>query len=109
QRFRFFDEIGKRDTYPGNHHRPSFYAAHTVDSLFQRRQLHDAVDVQGLRLLDHAFYADCPWPGAKTLGQSSRRVLIRAELVIVVVICDVFERGRSLRGAVLALYDSAQL
>src|SRR5206468_681545 len=42
-------------------------------------------------------------------GKPVRLVLVRAELVVVVVIRDVFERVRRLRGAERALGDAAEL
>src|SRR5262249_31975832 len=103
------DQRAEGETHPGDHHGPSFHAAMAVNTLLQRRQLHDRVDVQGLGLFHKAVNLHGPRPGTEIPREPVRLVLVSAEFVVIVVIGDVFERSRLFGGAELALSNPAQL
>jgi hypothetical protein len=103
------DQVGQRITDPGDHHRPALDAAQAVDALFQRRQLGQLVDVQRQRLLDFAVDLHGPGTGAQGAGVLGRIGLVGAELVEVVVVGRVLERGQRLGGGEGGVAGGGQL
>ena len=85
------DELGERVAVPGDDHGPGFDAAMTVDAGFERAVVEEVVDVDGLRLFDHAGDLDGPGAGLELAGVVRGVGLVGAELVKIVVVAGLGE------------------
>src|SRR5436189_972650 len=84
RRLRAIDQRAQWKPDPRDHHRPSFNAAMAIDALFERREFHQRIDVDDLRLLDFAFDPDRPRTRLEGAGILRGIILISPELVVVV-------------------------
>src|ERR1017187_6456661 len=69
-----------------------------IDTVFQRAQLQQSLDVEGLRGLPLSLDLDCPGARRQPAGILCGRGLVYAELVEVVVVRNVFKAGELLAG-----------
>ncbi len=69
-----------------------------IDTIFERAQLEQRVDIEGLRLLHLAVDAHGPWAGGQAPGVLRGLVLLYSKFVEVVVVSDVLEAGELLAG-----------
>eukprot|EP01136_Pigoraptor_vietnamica_P026025 Opistho-1_new@80611 len=98
-RLHLLDQLGQRIAHPGNHHRPAFDTAKTVDALLHRTELEQRIQVEVARLVHQAFDCDGPGPRLERLGCGDRVGLVGAELVVVVVAAGIaVRRGLFHRG-----------
>ena len=86
QRFRHIDQRLHRKPAPRNDHRPGFNTAVAVDPLLhdRRHTLHQVVDADLHRLLNHAIQGHGPGTDRQRLG-GTMDVLVRSKLIEVVV------------------------
>src|SRR3954469_20878354 len=77
-----------------------------VDTFLRWRELHQRIDVDGLRLLDLTFDGHRPRTRLERTGILRRLIFVGAEFVIIVVAGYVLERGRGLCIAVSALSET---
>ena len=68
----------------------AFNAAVPINAVFERSQLEERINVKGLWVLDQAGHLHCPWTRGQGTGILRRITFIHSELVIVVVVGDVF-------------------
>ena len=69
-----------------------------INTLFERSDFQNGIDVNLARLPDKTVNRDGPGPGAKIPGQAYGFIFVRAEFVIIVVIRNVFQRVGFFRG-----------
>ena len=69
-----------------------------VDAVFERAQLEQVVDVEGEGLGHFAFNFDGPGTCGQAVGVFGGVALLDAELVKIVVVCDVFVAGELFAG-----------
>ena len=93
----WLDELGERVADPGNDHAPGLDAAMAIDAVFERAQLEQRFDVEGLGLLHLAVHAHGPGPRGQAAGVLGGLILVHAELVEVVVGGHVLVAGQLLR------------
>src|SRR5260370_39883407 len=79
-----------------------------VNPLLKRRQFPDLVQIELAWLCHRAFDRDTPWRGPQRLGVFGRLLFTRAELIVVVVTGDIFERRLRLSSAERTLRDRAE-
>src|SRR5579864_111503 len=77
-----------------------------VDPLLGRSHLDDRVHIQFLLFVDLAVDLHLPRPGAEILGEFGWSILVSGELVIVVVVGDVFVRSNGLGSTERTLCDA---
>lgn len=78
---------------PRNHHGPRLNAAHPVNPLLRRRDFQEVVERENFRLVDQAFDRNRPAVGLEVRRLHRDLLLVRGELVEIVVMRDVPERG----------------
>src|SRR5206468_1196895 len=75
------EQRGEWHADPRNDHRPPLDAAERVDTLLERGEPEQFVDVVGLRLVDEAVHLDRPRPRRERVREPRRVILVHAELV----------------------------
>ena len=87
-------QLMQREADPGDHHRPGFHAAHTVNTLFQREAFGQIVMVKGQRLRHLTADGQRPGIGAQATRVRRRIGFIEAEFIKVIVVGDFIFRSK---------------
>src|SRR5260370_28527132 len=93
-RVRQLNQCAQWKTDPRYDYRPGFHTAMTVDTLFERSDLEQRVEIEHPRLGDRAFNGDGPRDRPEVLRIASRVALARPELVKILVLGYFLNRGR---------------
>ena len=79
------NQLGERETRPGDRHAPCFNATVTVGALFERQLTDQIIDADFHRLFHHAVNLHCPRPDRQRLRGSGDRFR-RAEFIEIIVV-----------------------
>ena len=88
-----FDDIGQRNTQPGNDHRPCLNAAQAVNALFKLRGLGEVLQGKAPAVIDLAIDHHAPGLGFQAARMAGRVALVGAEFEKVVVATGVIKGG----------------
>src|ERR1051325_7670740 len=94
----FFEQLLKRKTDPGNHHRPTLNATQSIDALLERK-LQQLAKAEDLGFIDKHLNRNSPGPGYKTFCRVSYSAFRRVEFIEVVVIGNRLQRSQRIRGS----------
>jgi hypothetical protein len=98
ERVALLDEFGERVADPGNDHAPALDAAEAVGAVFERVQLEQGVDVEGLGGLTRPVTLTVQGRVGRHACVLGGVGFVGAELVEVVVVGDVLEAGEVFAG-----------
>ncbi|SSM13014.1 Uncharacterised protein [Klebsiella pneumoniae] len=84
----------QREADPGDHHRPGFHTAHTINALFQREAFGQIVMVKGQRFRHFATDGERPGIGAQATRVRRRIGFIEAEFIKIIVTGDLIFWGK---------------